>query len=90
MILRIELSRQAEKFLANNNVPQEKVTEAIQHSIHKFRGENINIDIKKLQGKWHGFHRIRKGDLRIIAEFNFDAPSVYIEVIDWRGSVYKK
>lgn len=90
MILRIDLSRQAERFLENNNIHQEKITETIQQSVQKLRGENINIDIKKLQGKWQGFHRIRKGKIRIIVEFDFDAPSVFIEAIDWRGNAYKK
>ncbi len=90
MILRIDLSRQVEKFLAHNNISQEIIIESIKQSVQKFRGENVNIDIKKLQGRWQGFHRIRKGKLRIIAEFDFDTPSVFVEIIDWRGSMYKK
>jgi mRNA-degrading endonuclease RelE of RelBE toxin-antitoxin system len=48
----------------------------------------LNIDIKKLKGKWAGFHRIRIGKLRIIAEFNFDELSVFIERIDYRERIY--
>ena len=40
------------------------------------------MDIKKLNGKWEGFHRIRKGKLRVIAELNFDDSAVFVEVID--------
>lgn len=90
MILRVDLSRRAEKFLDHNGIPQEEVFKLIQLAARKFRGEDINVDIKKLGGEWDGFHRIRKGKLRVIAEFDFDASSVFIEVIDWRGGAYKK
>jgi len=90
MILRVDLSRQAEKFLNNNRIPQEEIFRLIQSATRKFRGEDINIDIKKLAGAWDGFHRIRKGRFRIIAEFDFDALSVFVEVIDWRGGAYKQ
>ena len=57
--------------------------------MRKFKGEDININIKKLRGEWEGFYRIRFGKLRIIAEFQFEGCRAYIERIDWRGSVYK-
>lgn len=90
MILRVDFSRQAEKFLDHNRIPQEEIFRLIQSAIRKFRGEDINVDIKKLAGEWGGFHRIRKGKLRVIAEFDFDAPSVFVEVADWRGGAYKR
>lgn len=90
MILRVDFSRQAEKFLDYNRISQDEVFELVKSAVKKFRGEDINIDIKKLSGEWNGFHRIRKGKLRIIAEFDFNAPSVFVEVVDWRGSAYKK
>ena len=90
MILRVDFSHQADKFINRNRVPQEEIFSLIKVAIQKFRGEDINVDIKKLNGKWEGFHRIRKGKLRIIVEFNFDDSVVFVEVIDWRGSAYKK
>lgn len=86
---RVEFSPRAEKFLERNNISREKIFELIRDALRKFGGEDININIRKLKGRWEGFHRIRKGDLRIIAEFNFDSFSVLIEVIDWRGGAYK-
>lgn len=85
----VSFSVRAEKFLERNNLPREKIFELIKAALQKFRGEDINIDIRKMRGRWEGFHRIRKGELRIIAEFNFDNLSVFIEVIDWRGGAYK-
>jgi mRNA interferase RelE/StbE len=57
--------------------------------LKKLKGEDINVDIKKLKGKWEGFYRIRFGRLRIIVEFQFQDNRVYIERIDWRGNIYK-
>lgn len=85
----VNFSAQAEKFLEQQRISRDDVYELIQRALMKFRGEQINIDLKKLGGAWEGFHRIRKGKVRIIAEFNFDNASVYIEVIDWRGNAYK-
>ena len=85
----ISLSRDANEFLARNKVDEEEIFDLVQKSLLKFRGENINVDIKKLRGAWLGFYRIRKGKLRIIIEFNFDNFYAFIEKIDWRDNVYK-
>lgn len=77
------------KFLSANSITKEEIFELITLSVKRFRGENINVDIKKLKGVWAGFYRIRKGKLRIIVEFDFDNASVLVEEIDWRGSAYK-
>ena len=85
----VNFSAQAEKFLEQQRISKDGIYELIRKALMKFRGEQINVDLKKLGGEWEGFHRIRKGKVRIIAEFNFDNTSVFIEVIDWRGSAYK-
>lgn len=86
----IDFHSRALKFLKKNKIPEEEILEIIKKVIKKFQGEKINIDIAKLKGEWLGFHRIKIGKLRIIAEFNFDKKRIYIEVIDWRGKAYKK
>jgi len=85
----IKFSHRADKFIDNNQISKSKVVKLIKKSIRYFSGKDTNIDIKKLKGKWKGFYRIRKGDIRIIAEFDFDNSAVFIEVIDSRGSIYK-
>ena len=85
----VHLTRKVYKFLETNNIQDKEIFDLVTKAISKFRGEDINIDLKKLTGEWLGFWRIRKGKMRIIAEFNFDDPSVLIEVIDWRGNAYK-
>jgi len=89
MIWKISLAREAEKFLEKNRLSQEEIFDLIRKTIKKFQGENINIDIKKLKGPWLGFYRIRKGNFRIVAEFNFENFSVLVEQIDQRGKMYR-
>jgi len=77
-----------EKFFDKNTVDKSEVFDLARKALSYFEGEDVNIDIEKLAGKWEGFYRIRKGKIRIIAEFDFDNAIVFIDEIDWRGSVY--
>jgi len=85
----LDFSTNSLKFLKRNNLEEDFIISKIKLALRMFKGENINIDIKKLKGEWEGFYRIRSGRLRIIAEFQFEQNRVYIEEIDWRGNVYK-
>ena len=85
----IDFHSRALKFLKVSKIPQNEIVEIVTKALKRFQGEDINIDIAKLKGRWLGFHRIKIGKLRIIAEFNFDKKKVYIEAVDWRGNVYK-
>lgn len=85
---KIETSKNAEKFLAKSSLTKKEVFKLIKRSIWYFRGEDVNVDVKKLKGKWTRFHRIRKGKTRIIAEFDFEKSIVFIEEIDSRGNIY--
>ena len=85
----IDFSANSLKFLKRNNLEENFIISKIELALRSFKGENINIDIKKLKGEWEGFYRIRSGRLRIIAEFQFEQNRAYIEEIDWRGNVYK-
>ena len=62
---RLDLSRSAEKFLDKNRLTLEEVRELIVKALRYFRGEDINVDIKKLKGESDIF-RVRKGNMRII------------------------
>lgn len=90
MPFKISFSKNAFKFIKINEISIKEFFELIKICVEKFKGENVNIDIKKLKGEWHGFYRIRKGKLRIILEFDFDNSSVLVEEIDYRGNIYKK
>ena len=88
MMWRLDLSKNAEKFLDKNRLTLEEVRELAGKALRYFRGEDINIDIKKLKGVWTGFYRIRSGRLSIIVTFDFEETSVLVEEIDWRGNAY--
>ncbi len=86
---RIDFSKDSLKFLVKNNVSEDVIVEKIKLSLRKFKGEDVNINIKKLRGEWKGFYRIRDGKLRIIVEFQFECSRAHIEQIDWRSNAYK-
>ena len=86
---KVKLSRSAEKFIDKNQITKKEVFALTRKAIQFFKAKDINVDIAKLKGKWKGFYRIRKGDLRIIAEFDFENSAVFIEEVDNRGSVYE-
>mgnify|MGYP000514789680 CR=1 FL=1 len=85
---KISFSASSLEFIGKEKITEEDVVGVVKKTILKFQGEDSNVDVKKLRGKWTGFYRIRIGKLRIISEFNFDNPSAFIEKIDWRGKVY--
>lgn len=85
----ISFSFNALKFIKKNNLEEDFIVDKIKLVPRKFKGENVNVDIKKLSGKWEGFYRIRVGKLRIIVEFIFEQTQAYIEEIDYRGDAYK-
>lgn len=85
---RIDYSREAEKFIEKQNIRFE-IREELRKFLTKMKGENVNIDLKKLSGEWEGYYRLRKGKLRIIFEPNKTDKVLFIERIDFRGDVYK-
>jgi mRNA interferase RelE/StbE len=85
---KIETSRNAEKFLAKNQLSKDEVLELVGRAIRRLCGERVNVNMRKLAGEWEGFYRIRRGKIRIIAEFRFEDSVVFIEEIDWRGNIY--
>ena len=58
---------------------------SIEEGILPFR----KMDIKKLEGNWKGFMRLRIGKLRVIFRIDKDTDEIYIYEIDFRGDVYK-
>jgi mRNA interferase RelE/StbE len=85
---RIDYSRDAEKFIEKQNIRVE-VREELGKFFMKMKGENINLDLKKLSGEWEGYYRLRKGRIRIIFEPNRIDKVLFVDRIDFRGDVYK-
>ncbi len=88
MTWKVDFSKEAFKFINKQKI-MGKVIGEIKTFILKTKGKDINIDIKKLTGKWKDFYRIRKGKIRIIFTINYESKRFYIEKVDFRGDVYK-
>ena len=86
---KIDVSRQADKFVKKENIKDAKLLSLIQKFINYSRGMNENIDVKKLKGRWEGYHRIRLGKIRVILKVNFEERRIYVDTIDYRDDVYK-
>lgn len=85
----IDYSSQANRFLQKNPAQNEKLKKALIDFIKKISGEVVAIDVKKMKGVWQGYHRIRKGDIRIIFSVNKPLKKIHVLLIDHRGDVYK-
>jgi len=86
---KIRISKQADNFLGVQNLSDEFVQQYISLALQKFDRQDVNVQIKKLSGKWEGFYRVRSGKIRIICNFDFKLKVVQIEEIDFRGNSYK-
>jgi len=92
MKIEIKYSRQSLKFLNKQSqiITKEKAKEIVLLSIRKFLlKNNVNIDLKKLRGKWKNYYRVRVGKVRIIFSIKKnEITSVLVHNIDFRGGVY--
>ncbi|MEW6606148.1 MAG: type II toxin-antitoxin system RelE/ParE family toxin [bacterium] len=86
---RIDLSKEVDKFVNKQGISDEEIAKIIRRFISYCKGMDINIDVKKMKGKWEGFHRIKMGKIRIILKINFKEQSIFIDRIDYRGQAYK-
>ena len=89
LVWKIEISNQTDKFIKRENIDDNELLSLIQKFINYLKGEDENINIKKLKGKWLGFYRIRFGRVRIILKVNFKCKVIFIDRMDYRGDVYK-
>ena len=94
MKLEIIYLKKADKFFIKNPtiLSKEKSKELIIKAVRKIiKKEDINIDIKKLQGNLNNFYRIRNGKIRILFELKSNEIKIITIVndIDFRGGVYK-
>lgn len=86
---RVISSKKSDTFFKKNPQWKKKVIEIAKQFIRFLRGQEENLDIKKLKGKWEGFYRIKSGKIRILLSIDIDADTLYIERVGFRGDVYK-
>lgn len=85
----ISFSKQVDKFLRSNHIPDQIVYAVISRAIKKLSGENISVDVKRMEGVWSGYFRARTGKKRIIFSIDFVKHQAHVAVFDYRGNVYK-
>ncbi|HOC52398.1 MAG TPA: cytotoxic translational repressor of toxin-antitoxin stability system [Caldisericia bacterium] len=85
----IKYSKESEKFINNENINRSIIKNLIIKTLLRLKGEKINLDLKKLKGKWEGFYRIRKREIRVIVTIDFKNKIIFVYSIDFRGSAYK-
>ena len=83
----IELSRKAAKFYQKADTITVKQLNLSFAKLSENPFQQYNV--KKLSGELKGSYRLRLGDMRIIYSVDETKKTVYIEVIGFRGDVYK-
>lgn len=86
---KIDLSKQADKFIEKENVDEDEILFLVQKFINYSKGLDENIDVKKMKGNWRGYHRIKIGKVRMILKVDFKERQILVDRIDYRGRVYK-
>ncbi len=83
----IDYSGRAGKFIEKHGI-RETTRSLLKDLVLRINGEPVNLDLKKLRGKWNGYLRIRSGDIRIILKVYKKEKRLYVDKVDFRGSVY--
>ena len=86
---KIDLSEQADKFIEKENIKEDEILSIIRRFINYSKGLDENVDVKKMKGKWKGYHRIKIGKVRMILKVDFKERQILVDRIDYRGRVYK-
>jgi len=93
MKLQIDYSKQAQKFLMQNEaiLTIEQTNKLIIKAMKKLlKIENTNIDVQAMKGEWCGFYRIRVGNVRMIFSYQNDVIIIVsVLAIGFRGNIYK-
>ncbi len=88
MKYKISLDRSVSKAIDKNLFSEEKLIRIIHTLLDWIEGNDVNLDIKKLKGKWQGFYRIRSGNNRLIIKVDFDHHTIHIERVGSRKRIY--
>ena len=85
---RIDYSKDSWAFI-NEHSLQDKVREELIKFLVVMKRGQAPLNLKKLEGKWKGYYRLRKGKIRIIFYINKLEKALYIERVDFRGNIYR-
>ena len=88
MMYSIEFAKKAAKFYKRIDAVTAR---RLNNILNKLEENPFSLpNTKQLQAELSGSYRIRMGNIRIIYSVNDTDKIVYIEVIGFRGGVYKK
>lgn len=92
--MKINFSNNSLKFLDKiNDKDKDKIRLRIKELLKEIESSGIipfaKLNIKKLEGNWKGFFRMRSGKIRIIFNIDRNAGEINIYEIDFRGNVYR-
>ena len=85
---KVSYSKEAKNFIETHNIWNE-ARNGIKKFFQKMKGEDVNINLKKLVGNWEGYYRIRIGKMRLIFKVHKENKEIFVEKVDYRGDVYK-
>lgn len=85
-----DFSSQADKFLSKHHLSEVSVIEIVKRALKKLDGDVVAVDLERLHEPWKGFFRVRMQKVRVIFSFNAHAHKVYVAVIDFRDSAYRR
>ena len=91
--MKIKFRKNAEKFLKKlNEKDSERIRQKLYILITSIESDGVipfkELDIKKLEGDWSGFFRMRIGKMRLIFRIVTQNDELQVYVIDFRGDVY--
>lgn len=86
---KINISKSADKFLKKEKFNDEQLVIHLKRFLASLHGSEEHVNVRKMKGKWSGYHRIKIGKIRIIVKVDFGEHTIYVDRIDFRGSVYK-
>lgn len=90
--MRLRFSKSSKKYLEKATQKNEekirsllnKLAQAIESGFIPFK----ELKIRKLEGKWKGYYRMRTNGIRIIYRIDKENDVILVYEIDYRGSVY--
>ena len=92
--MRIRFHSRAVKFLEKlEEKDKEKIRLKLKSLVSTIEDQGVipfkELDIKRLEGEWKGFLRMRSGKMRIVFRIDREDDVLLVYEIDYRGDVYK-
>ncbi|MGA2936645.1 MAG: type II toxin-antitoxin system RelE/ParE family toxin [Syntrophobacteraceae bacterium] len=92
--MRVRFHSRAVKFLEKlDKEDKEKIRLKFKSLVSTIEAQGVipfrELDIKKLEGEWKGFLRMRSGKIRVIFRIDKEDNILLVYEIDYRGDVYK-